>query len=249
MPFRFRPLAINQQRVIREAANLHQLLLRHPSNLAASTRPPAKLDTFFQTFRTHALTRGCRQKGFRQHPHISRGSPPKQIRFKSNRAPQNGGRVPNSKSHLENQALRQAQAPAPSLSERLRKLSREYGWTALGVYLALSALDFPFCFLAVRMLGPDRIGRWEQNVIHAFWTAISMPFPGGEEQVRGIFRGAKETVKTQLDVSSQSKHNEQQAHQVGNVSGVGEHTAISEQETWSWGVDEAEAAHRDHACE
>src|SRR5271156_6171836 len=51
-----------------------------------------------------------------------------------------------------------------SLSQRLRKLSREYGWTALGVYLALSALDFPFCFLAVRTLGTDRIGHWEHAV-------------------------------------------------------------------------------------
>jgi N-terminal acetyltransferase 2 len=55
--------------------------------------------------------------------------------------------------------------PAPSLSARLRKLTREYGWTALGLYLALSALDFPFCFLAVRALGTDRIGRWEHAII------------------------------------------------------------------------------------
>lgn len=40
----------------------------------------------------------------------------------------------------------------------MRKLSREYGWSALGVYLALTALDFPFCYLFVRTLGTDRIG-------------------------------------------------------------------------------------------
>ena len=45
-----------------------------------------------------------------------------------------------------------------SLSQRLKKLSREYGWAAVGVYLGLSALDFPFCFLLVRWLGTDRIG-------------------------------------------------------------------------------------------
>lgn len=45
-----------------------------------------------------------------------------------------------------------------SLSQRMRKLSREYGWSALGVYLALSALDFPFCYLLVRYLGADTIG-------------------------------------------------------------------------------------------
>lgn len=52
-----------------------------------------------------------------------------------------------------------------SLSQRLRKLSREYGWATLGVYLALSALDFPFCFAAVRLLGVDRIGHLEHVVI------------------------------------------------------------------------------------
>jgi hypothetical protein len=46
-----------------------------------------------------------------------------------------------------------------SLSARLKKLSREYGWTAAGVYLALSVLDFPFCFLLVRTVGTEKIGR------------------------------------------------------------------------------------------
>jgi hypothetical protein len=45
-----------------------------------------------------------------------------------------------------------------SLGQRMRKLSREYGWAALGVYLALTALDFPFCYLFVRWLGTDKIG-------------------------------------------------------------------------------------------
>lgn len=67
--------------------------------------------------------------------------------------------------------------PAPSLSQRLKQLSREYGWTAVGVYLALSALDFPFCFLAVRLLGTDRIGQYEQVVKDAFWSAVRLAFP------------------------------------------------------------------------
>jgi hypothetical protein len=67
--------------------------------------------------------------------------------------------------------------PTPSLSQRLRKLSREYGWSALGVYFMLSALDFPFCFLAVRLLGTERIGRWEHAVIGTFWDLLRIPFP------------------------------------------------------------------------
>ena len=47
-----------------------------------------------------------------------------------------------------------------SLRERLRKLSREYGWAAVGIYLTLSVLDFPFCFLLVRTVGTEKIGKW-----------------------------------------------------------------------------------------
>jgi hypothetical protein len=67
--------------------------------------------------------------------------------------------------------------PAPSLSQKLKQLSREYGWAALGVYFALSALDFPVCFIAVRLLGTDRIGRYEAVVKDAFWNVVRLAFP------------------------------------------------------------------------
>ncbi|KAJ5907959.1 hypothetical protein N7495_000641 [Penicillium taxi] len=62
---------------------------------------------------------------------------------------------------------------AGGLTARLRKLTREYGWAALGVYLTLSALDFPFCFMAVRLLGVERIGHFE----HAVLESIKGVFP------------------------------------------------------------------------
>lgn len=67
--------------------------------------------------------------------------------------------------------------PAPSLSQRLKQLSREYGWAAVGVYFGLSLLDFPFCFLAVRLLGTDRIGHYEDVVKNAFWSVVRLAFP------------------------------------------------------------------------
>lgn len=75
------------------------------------------------------------------------------------------------------------QLPKPSLSltQRMRKLSREYGWSALGVYLLLTALDFPFCFLAVRWLGTDRIGHFEHIVVSWFWKVIPYPFSSQPE--------------------------------------------------------------------
>ena len=89
----------------------------------------------------------------------------------SKSTPQTQPPSPNPTPHLG------SPAPAPTLSQRLRKLSREYGWTALWVYLALSAVDFPFCLLAVRMLGTERIGRWEHTIVKGakdlFWQAAA----------------------------------------------------------------------------
>lgn len=45
------------------------------------------------------------------------------------------------------------------------------------MYLGLSALDFPFCFLAVRLLGTDRIGHYEDVVKDAFWNAVRLVIP------------------------------------------------------------------------
>ncbi|ETI22393.1 hypothetical protein G647_06467 [Cladophialophora carrionii CBS 160.54] len=66
-------------------------------------------------------------------------------------------------------------AEPTSLKDRLKKMSREYGWTAVGVYLALSALDFPFCFLAVRLIGTDTIGHYEHVVMEGVKNLVKWP--------------------------------------------------------------------------
>ena len=88
-------------------------------------------------------------------------------------------------------------SPEPSLSvtQRFRKLSREYGYSALGVYLLISALDFPFCFLAVRWLGTDRIGRWEHAVLEWFWRVVPYQWQTAE----GAPKPELATVGTKLE--------------------------------------------------
>jgi hypothetical protein len=83
----------------------------------------------------------------------------------------------------------QTQSEKPSLSQRLKKLSREYGWSALGVYLLLSALDFPFCFAAVRLLGVERIGYYEhvvaegaKKILRSVWPVASKSSPSSPEE-------------------------------------------------------------------
>ena len=44
---------------------------------------------------------------------------------------------------------------------------------ALGVYLTLSALDLPLCFLAVRLAGPERVGQIEHSVLEGLKTVFA----------------------------------------------------------------------------
>ncbi|KAF2809273.1 uncharacterized protein BDZ99DRAFT_357808, partial [Mytilinidion resinicola] len=76
--------------------------------------------------------------------------------------------------------------PSLSLSQRMRKLSREYGWTVVGVYGLLTVLDFPFCYMAVKLLGTDRIGRYEHAAIEAFWSLVHIPFPDVHKKKEAI---------------------------------------------------------------
>lgn len=82
--------------------------------------------------------------------------------------------------------------PPLSLSQRLKKLSREYGWSALGVYLLLSALDFPFCFLAVRTLGTERIAHWEHVVVEGFWSLVHLVMPDAGKQSKAAAEAVAE---------------------------------------------------------
>ncbi|CAD6500929.1 BgTH12-06633, partial [Blumeria graminis f. sp. triticale] len=67
------------------------------------------------------------------------------------------------------------------------KAKREYGWSAFGVYLALSALDFPLCLLLVRHLGADKIGELEDHII----STVDKIIP---DQIQKIYYEAKTSI-------------------------------------------------------
>jgi len=91
--------------------------------------------------------------------------------FHNSRARLNGKPTsPNATSNLSSppkgsSSPNSAIAEPQTLGARMRKLSREYGWSALGVYLVLTALDFPFCYLLVRYLGTDKIGKLTSSIL------------------------------------------------------------------------------------
>ncbi|KAI0595416.1 peptide alpha-N-acetyltransferase Nat2 [Biscogniauxia sp. FL1348] len=108
------------------------------------------------------------------------------------------------------------------LSARLKKLSREYGWSALGVYLTLSVLDFPFCFLLVRIVGTERIGELEHFVVSYVKKLIPEP-------VRERWNEYRKALK------------EAEQEHLGNDN-VTEHVEMA-----GWGVEEAEKRNKAEA--
>lgn len=76
--------------------------------------------------------------------------------------------------------------------------------------MLLSALDFPFCFAAVRYLGTDRIGRYEHVIVE--WTKSAVP-----EGVTARYRQLRERIRGAADEN-------RGAVSVGGV--VGEETKV-----------------------
>ncbi|KAK2625416.1 hypothetical protein QTJ16_004728 [Diplocarpon rosae] len=87
-----------------------------------------------------------------------------------------------------------AETEPTNLGGRLKKLGREYGWSALGVYFLLSALDFPFCYLLVMWLGTDRIGHWEEVVV----TNVKKLIPDSIEKFWHEWRASMKTAEQEF---------------------------------------------------
>ncbi|CAG8958101.1 hypothetical protein HYFRA_00000446 [Hymenoscyphus fraxineus] len=129
----------------------------------------------------------------------------------------------NSKPTESNSSSKATPEPEPtSLGGRLRKLSREYGWSAVGVYFALSAADFPFCYMLVLYVGTDRIGEWE----HAFLSTIKRLIPESVKQSWHEWRAGMKNAEAEISGASK----------------VDQTVAMA-----SWGVEEAEAKNKQDA--
>ncbi|KIW67203.1 hypothetical protein PV04_06470 [Phialophora macrospora] len=155
---------MKSMRSVQHPAGLRHLFAMRPA--AHQSRAPLQ-----QSFRTRPMLPRTAQTTSRM-VHTQRAtsfSPfqmPRSSRLRVPRRPT--GRRYNSSTSAPN-------AEPASLKDRLKKMSREYGWTAVGVYLALSALDFPFCFLAVRLIGTDTIGHYEHVIVEGVKGLLKWP--------------------------------------------------------------------------
>lgn len=76
-----------------------------------------------------------------------------------------------------------------SLSQRLKKLFRTHGWSALVIYLALSLADFSLTFLLVYSVGADKVREAEDWVLDALGWRRKDGEPG---KIRRAVEGWKE---------------------------------------------------------
>lgn len=156
--------------------------------------------------------------------------PPKNILSQVFRSSRGRGRRYNSSSSSTTSASGASEEPSLSFSQRMKKLSREYGWAALGVYLALTALDLPFCFLAVRMLGTDRIGHWEHVVIETFKGLVKWP----------LSTAAQEKIDAAGDLVNEKVSDAVAVVGEGGGDGEGEGRRVLEESSSQYRADEIE---------
>ncbi|KAG8906666.1 hypothetical protein FRB99_006367 [Tulasnella sp. 403] len=79
---------------------------------------------------------------------------------------------------------------ATTLSGRLRILIKSYGWYALGVYFALSVIDFGVAFALINFMGADRVSHWTAQA-KAFITDLIHPSDSNLPVDEGIDKPSK----------------------------------------------------------
>ncbi|PGH07952.1 hypothetical protein AJ80_07933 [Polytolypa hystricis UAMH7299] len=189
--------------------SIRGLLARLPRHHSQSLLPPRRIQRFFLSTLRATETR----------PSSLARSPFLSARFRTlananNRNPTLSSITRNQQPRRSNSSKSNPPPPPPppsgstlSFSQRMKNLSREYGWAALGIYLTISALDFPFCFLAVRLLGVERIGHYEHVVVENMKRVMATVWPvsgassssdpegveGGELAIAGVSGAETET--------------------------------------------------------
>lgn len=180
-------------------------LAAHPYNVASQIWRPQPRRQFHRLFTQKTDSPANNTATWRQL--LSRFRSPASRRWNSSRP------NPDPTPHLG--------SPGPQLSffQRFKQLGKEYGWVVTGVYFGLSALDLPFCFLAVRGLGTDRVARWEHAIVGTVKDAFKAILPDVGSKADEVVEQAETAVGGP-------------AAREGNV----------------WGVPEAEARNKEEAC-
>ncbi|KAI5953848.1 NAT2 [Candida margitis] len=79
----------------------------------------------------------------------------------------------NSTSSTARNATHTPPPPKGKKPQGIRALMKEYGYPALAVYLALSMIDLPICYVLVHSMGQDKIQYYENKVKQTFGYGVS----------------------------------------------------------------------------
>ncbi|ABN64241.2 predicted protein [Scheffersomyces stipitis CBS 6054] len=66
-----------------------------------------------------------------------------------------------------------SQNPSGKKATGIKALMKEYGFSALAVYLSISAIDLPLCYLLVHSMGKDEIEFYENRAKQTFGFGVS----------------------------------------------------------------------------
>lgn len=70
-------------------------------------------------------------------------------------------------------------------------------------------LDFPFCFLAVQLIGPERIGEAEHAVVDGFWHLVAYVMPSMKPEDRAPIEAVEAATREAVTVNGNGhKHKE-----------------------------------------
>lgn len=79
--------------------------------------------------------------------------------------------------------------PRGKKPQGIKALMKEYGYPALAVYLALSMIDLPICYVLVHSMGQEKIQYYENKVKQAFGYGVSDAELKHQQEVQKIEAG------------------------------------------------------------
>ncbi|CAB53723.1 N alpha-acetylation like protein Nat2 [Schizosaccharomyces pombe] len=87
--------------------------------------------------------------------------------------------VPVRRSISSSSSIPPSSSPPPRLTitQRVKELTKKYGWWSLGVYIGISVLDFSASFVLVRTLGAERIGYLEHSILNSIRRYFNWEIP------------------------------------------------------------------------
>lgn len=86
----------------------------------------------------------------------------------------------------------------------MKDLVKEYGYSALGIYLGLSMIDLPLLYLAVHSMGKEKIETYENTLKNTFGYGVTPE----ELEAKQAERRAKEKLESESNTASESASSE-----------------------------------------